>query len=522
MNLLAWRPPTAAQNRSARSMFWIAAFSASVVWVPAKADPPTRMSIDAAEKMINEGDQMADRAEYMQAVELYTDAYLSIVMQIRGQQFDADVAPSLMTRTELGEEMILQMETEYTPEELKLMEASYKVFGLVPKDLNLRDTITKLLTEEVGGFYDPRTKKMVLVREDDKPEPSFFGKLFGARPAFDKDGQKVTLSHELTHALQDQLYGLLEMQRSIEKDDDMLLAFSALVEGDATLVMFGEMGRQEGDIRSMTEMEPEAAEFMFTLMKSFLPIAGGKTYRNSPRIFRDSLVFPYFQGMVFNLHLSRQGGFRNIHRAYDSPPTSSEQILHPEKYLSNRDEPQQFEFAELATAIPEDWKLLGGNCLGEFQTDILLKNIPNSIQASTGWDGDRYEVFEGPDGKLAMIWATTWDSDKDAKEFESAYRKYISLKPRTRKPKDEPTETEDTSKTDEKTEDSDDAETTVADETKSDSVPAVPTTIERYDSDVFIVRGFEESSTVEKMMSILKSAKKSEKQFPARKQPSEK
>ncbi len=445
-----------------------------------------------------------------------------------------DIAPNLMTRTELGEEMIHQMETEYTPEELKLMEASYKVMGLIPNDLNIRDTITKLLTEEVGGFYDPRTKKMVLVREDDKPEPSFFGKLFGASPAFDKEAQKVTLSHELTHALQDQLYGLLAMQKSIEKDDDMLLAFSALVEGDATLVMFGEMGRQEGDIRSMTEMEPEAAQFMFSLMKSFLPIAGGKTYRNSPRIFRDSLVFPYFQGMVFNLHLSRQGGFRGVHRAYDSPPTSSEQILHPEKYLKDRDEPMQFEFTDLDSAVPEGWKLLGGNCLGEFQTDILLKNVPNSIQASSGWDGDRYEVFEGPNDRLAMIWATTWDSEQDAKEFEQAYRKYIALKPRTRKANREPAKTDENSESQSGSQNSEDNEKSGEEETKDEApkdngtkdnaakvnaAPAIPTTIERVESDLFIVRGFDDKETVDKMMTVLKAAKKSEKSFPVKPQP---
>lgn len=200
-----------------------------------------------------------------------------------------------MTRNELSEEMKRQMELDYTEAELKLMEASYKVFGLVPAKFDVRETMTKLLTEEVGGFYDPRTET-VLVREDDRArEPGLFGRMLGQRPTFDKEEQKITLAHELTHALQDQLYDLLALQKRIEDDDDMSMAFSALVEGDATLVMFGEMGRQEGDIASRTEMDPEAARFMFNIMKMMLPIAGGKTYRGSPPIFPrwiDLSLFP--------------------------------------------------------------------------------------------------------------------------------------------------------------------------------------------------------------------------------------
>ena len=330
-----------------------------------------------------------------------------------------------MTRTELGDEMKRQFEIEYTAEELKLMDGSYKVMGLVPPSLNVNDTMTKLLTEEVGGFYDPRTKAMVLVREDDrKSEPGFFGRLFGAKPAFDKEEQKITLAHELTHALQDQHYGLQAMQEAIEKDDDMLMAFSALVEGDATLVMFGEMGRQEGDIQRMTEMDPRTAEFMFGLMKMALPFAGGKTYRNAPPIFRDGLIFPYFQGMVFNLNLSRKGGFDRIHQAYQSPPVSTEQILHPEKYFGERDDPMAISIPDAASLLPAPWKHLGGNCLGEFQISILLKQIPGGAEAARGWDGDRYEVYEGDAGRLAMVWYSTWDSLGDAAQFASAFERY--------------------------------------------------------------------------------------------------
>ncbi len=340
------------------------------------ADPPRKLSEKAAERMIEEGDRFADQAEYLKAVQRYTDAYLGIVARLRGQDFAESVAPSLMTRKELADEMKRQMDLDYTEEELRLMEGTFKVFGLVPKNLDVKGLMTKLLTEEVGGFYDPRTKAMVLIRENDRArEPGMLGKLLGQRPTFDKEEQKITLAHELTHALQDQLYGLLQMQNAIEKDDDMSLAFSALVEGDATLVMFGEMGRQEGDVLGKTQMDPEAARFMFNMMKMMLPIAGGKTYRGAPPIFRDGLIFPYFQGLIFNLHMTRNGGFDRVHAAYRSPPVSSEQILHPAKYLEQVDEPFDLRFPQPESLFPSGWKHLGGNCLGEFQTSILLRSV---------------------------------------------------------------------------------------------------------------------------------------------------
>ncbi len=465
------------------------------------AQPPDRLAIPAAERIIRDGDRLADAGDFLKAVESYTTAYLSIVSEIRGDDFVHVVQPTLMTRSELGVEMLREMEQEYTEEELRLMEACYKIFGLIPPDLNVKETYTKLLTEEVGGFYDPKTERMVLVREDDGPEPGFFSKLLGARSRFDKEEQKITLAHELTHALQDQLYGLKDLQELVEKDDDMMLAFSALVEGDATLVMFGEMGRQEGDMRAMTEMDPETAKMMMSLMKTFMPVAGGKTFRTAPRIFRETLVFPYLQGMVFNLHLTRADGFRQVHRAYSSPPVSTEQILHPEKYLENPEYPQEFKIQILADSLPTDWNHLGGNCLGELQIDILLRGVPKSSQAAEGWNGDRYEVCETNEGQLVLLWVTTWDSIQDAEEFEQAYLR--SLRPKNRRTRS--VTLEETSVSQESEPNDPNAERTA---------PTVPTRVERMNKDVYVIRGVDDEKLVDQFLTLLQSAERFEKRFP--------
>ena len=381
------------------------------------APQPTKAE---AEQLVQDGDRLADQADYGAALEKYTQAYHEVVSRIRGQKFTRRVLPNLLTRKQLGEEMLKVMDREYTPEEWLLMESSYKVLGLMPYDMSAKDLMAKLMTEEVAGFYDPDGKRMVLIREDGPAkDPGFLEKLLGAKPAFDKESQKTTLAHEMTHALQDQLYDLLKLQKSIEKDDDMTMAFSALVEGDATLLMFVEMDGGS-DVK---EMDPEVIRTTFSLMSFMLPVAGGATYRKAPAIFRDSLIFPYFQGMVFATTLAGRDGWPGVHAAYQSPPTSTEQILHPSKYTSDeRDVPQEVVLPELKELLPANWKHLGGNCLGEYQTSILLKGVRGSKRASEGWDGDRYEIYRNENEQLALVWVSIWDSSEDADEFAQAFK----------------------------------------------------------------------------------------------------
>ena len=74
-------------------------------------------------------------------------------------------------------------------ESAKRMERSeivLKKFGLLDHDFHLRPFLLRLLTEQVAGFYDDKTKTVNML---DWIEP---------------EEQKPVLAHELTHALQDQ------------------------------------------------------------------------------------------------------------------------------------------------------------------------------------------------------------------------------------------------------------------------------------------------------------------------------
>jgi hypothetical protein len=282
----------------------------------------------------------------------------------------------------------------------------------------------------------------------------------------------------------------------------MSMAFSALVEGDATLLMFAEMG----DSQDVRDMDPDAMRATFNIMSFMLPLAGGDAYRKAPPIFRDTLIFPYFQGMIFALTAARENGWEGIHGMYSNPPVSTEQILHPAKYLdpAKRDMPQAVTIPDLKSIVGEDWKHLGGNVLGELQTSILLKRVVGGRQASEGWDGDRYEVFKSSSGELGLVSVSVWDSELDAQEFAEAYRKYRA--PIAKRGKQLPT----TPSAEATVETPADSDSEPKPELKTESKPE----IEVHADQVWIVEGFS-AQTRAAIVGVLGQCEFTEKTFPA-------
>src|SRR5262249_50832390 len=247
---------------------------------------------------------------------------------------------------------------------------------------------------------------------------------FGKKNQFDKDENKSVIAHELTHALADQHYDLDTLQKAVKKDDDRSMALSALIEGEATLTMFGaSMDDWEGDI---TGLPAENLEWTFNLISPFMAfMGGGQSLRKAPALISESMIFPYFKGMVFCAKMTNKGGWPAIDDVYRDPPLSTEQVIHPEKYFQQLDLPMTIELGALKPG--EGWKEVGRNVLGEMQTAIMLRKH-GAKAAAAGWDGDRYAVFEGPSGKLGLVWLSTWDSDDDAREFYKGYVAYQTSK----------------------------------------------------------------------------------------------
>jgi hypothetical protein len=394
---------------------------------PGAADDQAK-PIREGTKLLAEGDRLADLGQYTEAVINYKQGMERLLPQLRKIPFKHEVKRDVTKRKDMKALILKEIDEDMTPAEFRANELALKAFGLLPRDFDLREALAQVYSEEVAAFYDPKTKTMHLIEEpktEGKKPPSFLERLFGNKAAFDKDENKTVIAHELTHALADQNYDIDAMQKAAKIDDDRQLALSALIEGEATLTMFGtSIDDWDGD--EIIRFPAENLEWTFNLMTPFLSFLGsGKAVRNAPAIIVESMTFPYFQGMVYCAKLTNERGWSAIDEAYRNPPLSTEQILHPEKYAAKPDLPTAIDLGQLKPG--EGWKEIGRNVLGELQILVMLRKYGGKVVAA-GWDGDRYIVFEGPRKRLGLVWLSTWDTEDDAREFAQAYVRYQTSK----------------------------------------------------------------------------------------------
>ena len=331
-----------------------------------------------------------ERAELRRAIEQQTS-------ELRGLSFQHPVTYKSISRAELRAVLVEKIREQYTEEQARDYGRSFEALGVIPPGTDLMKLWLSLYDEQVGAFYVPEERALYTFKD-----MSLSGGL-----------DRMILAHELTHALQDQNYDLTKLPLHQKENDDLALATSALLEGDATILMTEFYGRHAaqgsmlGDLLAM--------------------LTGQKTEKlqAAPAFIREMLVFPYQTGQQFALALSLRGGNEELNRALANPPISTEQILHPEKYYGERDEPVAVSGADLRAP---GWRRIGSNVLGEFGIRGMLQAQlrPAEAQAAAaGWGGDRYQVYErGAGGPLGLYWRTVWDTEQDAAEFVEAFGRY--------------------------------------------------------------------------------------------------
>jgi hypothetical protein len=374
-------------------------------------------------KLLSEGDTLADEGKTTDAVIRYKRAYEQILPGMRKLPFKHEVKRDVTAREDLKAVLVKEIDEEMTADEFKANELGMKALGLLPADINLKETMVKVYSEEIAAFYDTKTKTMHLIREPEaeaKKKPSFFERLLGKTGGFDKDENKTVIAHELTHALADQNFNLDAMQKAVKQNDDQDLALSALIEGEATLTMLGAQ-MDDWDGSTIRAMPADRLDKIFSLLIPFMPMAGGASLREAPVILSESMIFPYLRGLVFCAHLTNDGGWEALDAAYREPPLSTEQVIHPDKYRPNPDVPTLVDLGTLDAGC--NWAEVGRNVVGEMQIAVMLRRHGGK-PAAAGWDGDRFAVFESPDHKLGLVWLSTWDTVDDAREFALGYTRF--------------------------------------------------------------------------------------------------
>lgn len=283
-----------------------------------------------------------------------------------------------------------------------------QLFAALPQPFDMSTTLRDLLGEQVGGLFDPHSKRLFV--KTDFPLESPMG--------------LIILSHEICHAFQDQNFALLKMGIEDPGNGDRAMAISSLAEGDATLLMgefFAHFGKPTdifGFLPSVMNMDQQKLE-------------------SSPPAVQEELLFPYLKGMAFfqTLHgrVRRDSQLRFAvgdpswrNEVFKDPPISTQQILHPDLYLANK-MPAHIEIPVLAQAGP-----VTGNVAGEFGITQFLEPLLGTERAqaaAAGWNGDRMAVADSTDGKRRLVrWVTRWDTPRDADEFATGLEDLFSAR----------------------------------------------------------------------------------------------
>lgn len=337
------------------------------------------------------------------------------VAGMRGLDFQAPVKADVQKPEQLKKMVRESFDEEASAEEMAQQERVIKAFGLLPEDYELRKALIKFMSEQIGGFYDPEKKELFLI---DRPMGG------GAEQ---KMNDEMVMAHELHHALQDQNFGLDRWFDVLGDHEDRIQAYKGLIEGEAQLVgmsyLFGKMGRGKVDMRQLNRMQ----EMMLKMSPE------GAKFRNVPPYLIENMMFPYTQGAEFAQDLQRKFGWKGMDKFFNDPPSSTEQILHPQKYFGERDEPVEISLpGSLLKVAGKKCKKLYENTLGEFSSSLLLRGlgVPKKVanRSVHGWDGDRFLGLETADGRLIVVWLSTWDSEEQAGIFEAAYRAALQKK----------------------------------------------------------------------------------------------
>jgi hypothetical protein len=317
------------------------------------------------------------------ALDALIDQIETFVERERGLTYTHPVKVTLLDDKDF--EARLQRENGRDSKQAKTTERVLKALHLIAEGVDLDKAVGDLLTGSVVGYYDPKTKELVVRGSDTTPYV------------------RSVLAHELTHALDDQRFDL-DRPELDRRSDESAQGFTGLVEGNAVRI-------QERYVGSLSAPDQRAVA---REEQSF--VGPGP---DVPAVLVNLLVFPYRTGPALVQAMLASGGQPRLDAAFKAPPVSSEQLLHPQRFLAG-DDPKP------VAAPPAGGRIIDKGVFGELGFVLLLApelGATTAMRAGEGWGGDRYVAWRDGSRTCVRI-ATVMDSDADRSELVSALRRW--------------------------------------------------------------------------------------------------
>jgi hypothetical protein len=359
-------------------------------------------------------------AEEAQKLFASIDDTLTWLSKDTGYPIRRKVKGELASREQVAKYVDTKLNEDEDAKRLVRSEIVLKKFGLLPRSFDLHSFLIELLKEQVAGYYDVKTKSMYLL------------------DWLSADAQKPVLAHELTHALQDQNFDLKtwespkapkgsDAEAFSYDEDEASTARSAVAEGQGMVTLVDYMLRDTG--HTLAEA-PQVAEMMRQAMtsNSEYPLL-----QKAPLMIRESLVFPYGDGLAFEAALLRKGKDTAFSGAFRRPPEDTHQIFDVDAYLAARPV-QWLVLPDLKKELGSKYEKYDVGSIGQLDTRILVEQYADKDTAegmAKAWRGGVYYAASGNDPKLTgtakigLLYLSHWNSDEDADEFATIYSEYV-------------------------------------------------------------------------------------------------
>jgi hypothetical protein len=318
---------------------------------------------------------------------------LKRVEAARGIASSKVVPGVLLDRPALIARVKAHVTRELPPEAIRNEGLELQLFGFLPTQFDYESAEYELLKDQLAGYYEPADSTMYMADDLADSEAS------------------ATLAHELVHALQDQRWSLGERSKYRAGQGDLSEAVSALAEGDATSAMFDVMIARAAPSSGKTAIDLPDDTFIEQIRQAMSQGPGGA----APHVMRSSLAAPYIYGTIFVHQLRRRGGWNAVNSAWDRAPTTTEQLLHLDKFLAH--EPPVPVAAPTFAALGAGWKASDEDTEGELGARLAFEEWMDPATAadtSAGWGGDRGVLVTNGE-RIAFGWDLQYDRSSNAR-----------------------------------------------------------------------------------------------------------
>ena len=366
---------------------------AASVPIAASGDPCASLESTATASAGN----VAQSISQLQAMQTDTQ---TAVEQLRGITNPPPVQTTFRTRRQLCEITLGFYRRRDVRDQIFEAEELYKTLGVISEDHNLEQTLLNIQLQQVSALVDDVSGDVYVL----------------------SDASEITPQLERSYAaaymggLQQALFDVTALRDDARADTgDRFRATTALISGDVGVII-------GGYVDTVIAQNPDAlAELQLPQSDNLLQTA--------PPIIRKTVLFPLNQGQDFVRFLYDHGAWREVDDAYDDPPVSSEQVLHPKRYISG-ELPDSVAFPpDFADTMSRGWSLTAIDTMGEFLLrSYLEEHLTESAAAAAadGWGGDQYVLMSHPEQGRLLLAMFVFDAVEETTEFIQSFEAFMA------------------------------------------------------------------------------------------------